>query len=188
VSDMTKLVKPIVEGLPFERREDDSQRGWVLFLEWLEAPPDKTLAQWATKQPDELRAVVESEGVANDWTRRRIAYYRHAAEMTSCLAAARSSRAMLKVLDMWLEILVDLTGDLDTSSKNYNDAKIERLRVATDAIEKIQRVSTGNKFMNAIFIANHFGKRENGDGRMNLSDDWYPPSGATVIENEDSGE
>lgn len=188
MSVMTKLVKPVVEGLPFERREDDTQHGWALFLEWLEAPPDKTLAQWAAMQPDSLRVLVESEGVSNDWTRRRIAYYRHAAEMASCLAAARSSRAMLKVLDKWLEILDNLTDDLDLTSKNVTDITIERLRVTTDAIEKIQRVSTGNKFMNAIFIANHFGKRESGDGRMKLSDDWYPAEGATVIENEDSGE
>lgn len=184
---MTHLVKPVIEGLPFERRDDDTQRGWALFLEWLEAPPDKTLAQWAAAQPDSLRALIESEGVSNDWTRRRIAYYRHAAEMASCLAAARSSRAMLKVLDKWLEILDNLTSDLD-DKKNITDIVIERLRVTTDAIEKIQRVSTGNKFMNAIFIANHFGKREKGEGPMKLSEEWYPAEGATVIENQDPGE
>jgi len=174
------LMKQLPDGLPFERRTEDSDAGWALYLEWVEAPSDTMLAQWANALPDEgLRVLALVEGAENDWTRRKMAFYRHVAEMTSCQSAAKASKSLLRVIAKWDTILDKLTSDLDPNSQHYTDAEIERLRVVTEALERIVKSATGNKFITAAMVNNAFGRPP--APPMMLGKDW---DNETVLENE----
>jgi len=178
------LINRLPEGLPFERRYGDggdTDAGWALYLEWVEAPSDVMLAQWANALPDErLRALALVEGAENDWTRRKMAFYRHTAEISSCQAAAKASKSMLRVIEKWDKILDRLMDDVPLGSDHYTDAEIERLRVVTEAYERIVKSATGNKFITAVMVNNNF-NRQPGE-KMNLAKEWDNDS--AVLEQE----
>jgi hypothetical protein len=170
------------EGLPFERRPEDSELGWALYLQWLEAPSDMTVANWAEHNlSTSEREVVLNESLYNQWTKRKMAYYRHVAEITSCHAASKAAKTALRVIARWEQILDRLTDDLQEDKRNYTDAEIERLRVVGEGVERILKATTGNKFVTAIVLQNNnnFGRRPN-EGPPVLGEGWNP----TVIEQD----
>ena len=175
------LMKQSAEGLPFERRQQDTDSGWALYLDWVEAPSDVMLAQWANTLPDaQARGLAYVEGADNDWTRRKMSFYRHAAEMAACQSAAKASKSMLRVIAKWDRILDKLTDDLDENSAHFTDAEIERLRVVTEAYERIVKSATGNKFVTAVMVNNNtFGRPP--AAPLNLAKGW---DNDTILENE----
>lgn len=170
MSALTPYAAP--EGLPFERRPEDTDRGWALYLQWVEADGDLSLARFADSLSLAEREIALTEGAMNEWTRRKMAFYRYSAEMMSCQAASKAAKSSLKVIQKWDKILDKLTADLDEDSRNFTDAEIERLRVVGEGVERILKAMTGNKFVMALQVNNNlFGRRQT-EGPPVLAAGW----------------
>ena len=169
MSALTNFMAP--EGLPFERRPEDSEPGWALFLQWVEANGDLSLAKFAESLQPAERQIAMTEGQLNEWTRRKMAFYRHSAEMASCQAASKAAKVALKAIGRWDRIIDNLTEGLDEENKNYTDAEIERLRVVSESVERLLKATTGNKFVMAFQFNNNFGRRQ-AEGPPVLAAGW----------------